>query len=77
MEDDMPYPTLSDLPENVRSVLPKHAQEIYKEAFNHAFDEYAERGPEGREETAYKVAWSAVKKKYRKDEASGKWQPAN
>ena len=73
----MPYQALSDLPENVRGVLPKHAQEIYKEAFNHAFDEYAERGPEGREETAHKVAWSAVKKKYRKDEASGKWQPAN
>lgn len=77
MENGMPYQTLSDLPENVRGVLPKHAQEIYKEAFNHAFDEYAERGPEGREETAHKVAWSAVKKKYRKDEASGKWRPAD
>lgn len=73
----MPYQTLSDLPDSVRSVLPKHAQEIYKQAFNHAFDEYAERGPEGREETAHKVAWSAVKKKYRKDQASGKWQAAN
>lgn len=59
-----------------RGVLPQHAQEIYKEAFNHAFDEYAERGPEGREETAHKVAWSAVKKKYRKDEASGRWRAA-
>ena len=26
------------------------------------------------EETAHKVAWAAVKKKYRKDEASGKWR---
>ena len=67
----MPYQNLSDLPDNVRGVLPQHAQEIYKEAFNHAFDEY-----EGREETAHKVAWSAVKKKYRKDEASGRWRAA-
>jgi cation transport regulator len=32
----------------------------------------ATRGADGREETAHKVAWSAVKKQYRKDEASGK-----
>lgn len=72
----MPYQTVDDLPDSVRSSLPRHAQEIYKEAFNHAFDEYAQRGPEGREETAHKVAWSAVKKKYRKDQASGKWHAA-
>lgn len=70
----MPYKTLADLPQSVRDHLPSHAQEIYKEAFNSAFDEYKERGPEGREETAHKVAWSAVKKKYRKDERSGKWE---
>ena len=32
----MPYKTLSDLPESVRKHLPKHAQEIYLEAFNNA-----------------------------------------
>lgn len=71
----MPYKSTEDLPESVHHVLPKHAQEIYKEAFNSAFDEYAERGPEGREETAHKVAWSAVKKKYEKNEKTGKWEP--
>lgn len=72
----MPYKSTSDLPESVRDKLPAHAQEIYMEAFNSAFDEYKERGAEGREETAHKVAWSAVKKKYRKNENSGKWEPA-
>ncbi len=65
----MPYKSLSDLPESVRHALPHHAQEIYREAFNSAFDDYA-----GREETAHKVAWSAVKKKYRKDPATEQWQ---
>ena len=69
----MPYKTLSDLPDSVRDNLPRHAQEIYQEAFNHAWLEYAERGAQGREETAHKVAWSAVKKSYRKDEKSGNW----
>jgi len=72
----MPYSSIAELPASVREHLPEHAQEIYKEAFNSAFDEYAGRGAEGREVTAHKVAWSAVKKKYRKDEASGKWHEA-
>ena len=71
--DGMPYQTLSDLPDSVRNNLPTHAQEIYRAAFNHAWDEYAARAADGREETAHKVAWSAVKKRYRKDEKSGKW----
>lgn len=74
---DMPYKSIADLPDSVRDNVPKHAQEIYKEAFNSAYDEYKERGAEGREETAHKVAWSAVKKKYRKDEKSGKWELAD
>jgi cation transport regulator len=72
----MPYERLSDLPGPVREHLPKHAQEIYKEAFNSAWDEYKDpherRGDASREEVAHKVAWSAVKQKYRKDEG-GRW----
>jgi cation transport regulator len=68
----MPYRTLSELPDAVRDHLPKHAQEIYKEAFNHAWDEYADpgkrRGDESREEVARKVAWAAVKQGYAKGE---------
>lgn len=72
----MPYKTISDLPDSVRDHVPKHAQEIYKEAFNSAWVEYADknerRGDESREEAAHKVAWAAVKKKYRKG-GDGDW----
>ena len=33
----MPYRTNTDLPPPVRGHLPSHAQDIYREAFNHAF----------------------------------------
>ncbi|MBK0005014.1 MULTISPECIES: ChaB family protein [Priestia] len=58
----MPYNSLKELPDGVRDNLPHHAQEIYKEAFNSASDEYKE------EATAHKVAWNAVKTKYKKDD---------
>jgi cation transport regulator len=74
----MPYRSVRELPESVRDNLPKHAQEIYQEAFDSAWEQYDEpeerRGGASREETAYKVAWAAVKKKYEKDERSGKWR---
>ncbi|NMW26138.1 putative cation transport regulator ChaB [Rhodanobacter soli] len=72
----MPYSSISELPDAVRGHLPEHAQEIYKEAFNSAWGEYADRaerrGDESREEVAHKVAWAAVKKKYRKGN-DGDW----
>lgn len=62
----MPYTTINELPEGVQNVLPPHAQDIYKEAFNSAYDQYdtpeKRRDGQSREETAHKVAWSAVKK---------------
>lgn len=74
----MPYKNLSDLPESVRDNLPEHAQEIYKEAFNSAWEQYDEpeerRGDDTREETAHKVAWGAVKRVYEKDDKTGKWR---
>lgn len=74
----MPYKTKSELPENVRNVLPTHAQEIYREAYNSAWEQYdraeERRGDSSREETAHRVAWSAVKNKYEKDEKTGKWK---
>jgi cation transport regulator len=67
----MPYDSDSELPDNVRDNLPSHAQEIYRKAFNSAWDEYRKpedrRGDAGREETAHKVAWAAVKKEYHKE----------
>ncbi|MBW3551469.1 MAG: putative cation transport regulator ChaB [Proteobacteria bacterium] len=72
----MPYKEIDDLPDSVRDNVPKHAQEIYKEAFNSAWNEYQDpddrRGDASREETAHKVAWSAVKHGYEKGD-DGKW----
>ncbi len=76
----MPYSSTNDLPESVKSVLPDHAQDIYKEAFNSAYDEYKSaserRGEESREEVAHKVAWSVVKNKYEKGH-DDKWHPSH
>ncbi len=65
----MPYEHLTDLPRSVRDYLPKHAQEIYRAAFNGAWEEYHHD-----EERAYRVAWAAVKEKYEKDAETGKWR---
>ena len=61
----MPYATTAELPPAVRR-LPPHAQEIFLSAFNNAWQSYAGRGPHEQEETAFRVAWAAVKKRYRK-----------
>ena len=63
----MPYDTLADLPDSVREHLPQHAQEIYRAAFNAAWRLYGKREPERIEEIARRVAWAAVKKRYRKE----------
>lgn len=72
----MPYDKLSDLPKQVTNNLPKHAQEIYLEAYNNAWEQYKDpkkrKGNSGHEETAHKVAWSSVENKYTKNE-DGKW----
>jgi len=74
----MPYKTNADLPESVKNVLPEHAQKIYLEAFNNAWEQYDEgealRGNNSREETAQRVAWAAVKRTYQKDDKSGTWK---
>ncbi len=62
----MPYENLTDLPDSVRNNLPKHAQEIYRAAYNSAEEQY--RG----ESRAHRVAWSAVENKYEKNE-NGDW----
>jgi cation transport regulator len=63
----MPYQNRSELPASVRDNLPPHAQGIYKEAFNSAWDQYGHD-----EERAHRIAWGAVKQSYHKD-PSGKW----
>jgi cation transport regulator len=76
----MPYQSTGELPDSVKNVLPQHAQEIYKEAFNSAWDEYKDpserRDDASQEEVAHRVAWSAVKQKYEKDD-DDKWHEKN
>ncbi len=73
----MPYEELSDLPDSVKDNLPKHAQEIYRAAYNSAWDEYKDpderRDDASREEVSHRVAWAAVGHSYEKD-AQGKWR---
>lgn len=67
----MPYATNADLPPSVRNHLPAHAQDIYRAAFNNAYEEYA--SDPWQEEAAHRVAWAAVKRSYVKE--GGEWVP--
>ena len=58
----MPYSTNTDLPPAVRRSPPAHAQDIYREAFNHAFSAHA--GDPRQEQASHRIAWSAVKRSY-------------
>jgi len=62
----MPYRVNSDLPPRVRSHLPEHAQDIYRETFNHAYAAHA--GDREREKRAHMIAWAAVKRSYVKSD---------
>lgn len=66
----MPYKTNNELPDAIKSALPNDAQDIFRNAFNSAFDGVAE----GDETRALQVAWAAVKNAgYNKIE-DGKWE---
>lgn len=71
----MPYDNNQELPDSAKDNLPVHAQTIYRQAFNSAWDQYADpqdrKGDVSREEVAHKVAWSAVKQTYEK--RGGRW----
>ena len=74
----MPYQDIAELPKGVRDNLPQHAQEIYMNAYNNAWEQYKNpedrRGNASREETASRVAWAAVKKEYFKNKQTGEWE---
>ena len=71
-----PYKTREELPDPIKEHLPADAQDIYKEAFNNAWKQFADPSKlkygGDRESASHRVAWSAVKKKYFKNE-KGKW----
>lgn len=62
----MPYPSNSDLPQGVK-VLPAEAQTIWRKTFNSSLATYNDD-----EDRARKVAWTSVKRKYKKND-NGEW----
>lgn len=64
----MPYATNAKLPDRVRNVLPPRAQDIFRAAFNSAYERY---GAEN-EVRAFRIAWAAVKRAY-VQRAAGLW----
>ena len=67
----MPYWTNDDLPISIRHHLPEHGQDIFRQAFNHAWQQYAD--DPRHEEIAHRVAWAAVKRVYEK--LGTEWMP--
>jgi cation transport regulator len=62
--------TLKDAP----STLPSHGKEIYVSAFNSAYSGTCKSEGDRRDECSSRIAWTAVKSKYRKSEGD-KWIP--
>jgi len=58
----IPYPSIASLPKDIRNVLPRPAQEIFRNTFNAAAEKTSE-------ERALTRAWSAVKAKFKKEGA--------
>ncbi len=60
----MPYHANTDLPLSIQHHLPEHAQDIFRETFNYVYATHP-HDPR-REEAAFRIAWAAVKRSYRK-----------
>ena len=71
----MRYPSNADLSASIRAHLTEHAQDIYREAFNHAYA--AHQGDSRQEEAAHRIAWTAVKRSYVKAGAQWVMRPRN
>lgn len=69
----MPYKNNEELSEDLKTILPPHAQDIYREAFNSAYKQYVE-GKNQSEGHAHAVAWHAVEQKYKKNPGTGMWE---
>jgi len=59
----MPYSSNRELPDSVKRALPSHAQDIYREAFDNAWQEYSDpskrRGNESLEES--RTRWRGLR----------------
>ncbi len=74
----MPYESLQALPPTIRRQLPLRAQEIFWEAFNSAWEQWADpltrQGPAAIEEAVSRAAWAAVRRAYRQDPITRQWR---
>lgn len=64
----MPYRSNQELPPRIRRLLPTRAQDIFRAAFNAAYERY---GP-SHEASLFRIAWAAVKRDY-EHVAPGLW----
>jgi cation transport regulator len=66
----MPYRRIEDLPDRIKKNLSGDPQKIFREVYDNSWKQYfspeKRRGEADPGEAANKVAWSAVKKKYKK-----------
>jgi len=73
----MPYNNNKELPKNVQSHLPKHAQDLYRESYNNAYKKFKNlhknrNSDEPLEKICHRAAWRSVKKMYARRE-DGNW----
>jgi cation transport regulator len=62
----MQYETVKQLPVTIRDTLPDKAQEIYRKAYNQAWEEFDKEDHRGlnQQGLAHQQAWGAVKQEY-------------
>ena len=62
--ESVPYERVADLPPVVREYLPRRLREVYRQAFNEAYERY--RDPQSccgmREQASHEAAWAAVER---------------
>jgi cation transport regulator len=72
----MRYASNEDLSPTVRGILPTDAQDLYRETYNQAWDDYDEASQEdmSRHDMAHRQAWMAVERAFVRDPNSGIWR---
>ena len=62
----MQYETVKQLPIPIRDILPEKAKEIYRKAYNQAWEEFDKDAHRGlnQQGLAHQQAWGAVKQEY-------------
>ncbi len=78
-ESEVRYESIDDLPDSLRSSLPREAQQVYLEAYQDSWDTYEEHqgGELGRAAVAHRDGWNVMSKQYAKHPGTGKWYPVD